>query len=214
MTLPVAVAVAMVALVPQDTVLVLGVHEADLTGDGEVEVLRVVGVGASIDSLAVTFTIESAGETLFAAQLSPLTRTVGFDAGRRRLSRAEHLQRLEDFGAQFFREDRFRTPAEFLDMLNLQLRRHVALIPVVIARDRRRRPVMDSLAALGLAPGQVRLQANRILSASDTTGAGAIWNDIQSHGGLVFQFSPGGDTSLAIGWSEADHQFYRLLECC
>src|SRR5688500_11950377 len=38
-----------------DTVIVLGMVERDLTGDGQPEVLRLTGVGQSTDSLDVTF---------------------------------------------------------------------------------------------------------------------------------------------------------------
>lgn len=59
-----------------DTVLVLGAVERDLTGDSKPEVLRLVAVGQSIDSLEVTFSIEGSGQVLFRARLAPLTRTL------------------------------------------------------------------------------------------------------------------------------------------
>ena len=59
---------------PTDTVLVLGLVERDLTGDGQPEILRLTGVGRTTDSLDVTFVIESSGDTLFRRELEPLTR--------------------------------------------------------------------------------------------------------------------------------------------
>ena len=79
-----------------DTTVVLGLVERDLTGDGEPETLRVVGVGPTIDNLEATFTIESAGKTIYRFKLEPLTRTVGFDAGRQVLSAEQHRARLTD----------------------------------------------------------------------------------------------------------------------
>lgn len=54
-----------------DTTVVLGLVERDLTGDGEPETLRVVGVGATIDNLDASFTIESAGKTIYRFKLTP-----------------------------------------------------------------------------------------------------------------------------------------------
>jgi hypothetical protein len=55
-----------------DTVVTLGVVERDLTGDGVPEVLSLTGVGATIDSLDVTFRIQAAGQTLY-AETWPIT---------------------------------------------------------------------------------------------------------------------------------------------
>src|SRR5688500_3453217 len=98
-----------------DTVVSLGAVARGLTGDGKPEVLRLVGSGPSLDSLAVTFIIESSGKLVFQTALSPLTRTVGFDAARRRLAQAEHQARLTEFAKWFFDEAQFTQPGEFIE---------------------------------------------------------------------------------------------------
>jgi hypothetical protein len=170
-----------------DTTVILGFVERDLTGDGKPETLRVVGVGHTVDSLAVTFSIESSGRAIYRFSLAPLTRTVGFDAGRRTVSADEHRARLKEFGPWFFAEGKFQSPSAFVDSLRVWARGRVAQIPEVIARDRQ---PTDSISAI------------------------LIWQDIQNPGGTIFTFSPGGDAIVAIGWSARAQRFYRLLECC
>ena len=91
--LSLAIFVASMVVLQADTVVVIGMTQRDLTGDGQPEILRLVGVGPSVDSLDVTLSIESAGRTVYRAQLAPITRTVGFDRSRRKLSRAQHRER-------------------------------------------------------------------------------------------------------------------------
>lgn len=170
-----------------DTTVVLGLVERDLTGDGEPETLRVVGVGPTIDNLDATFTIESAGETIYRFKLKPLTRTVGFDSGRRVLSAEQHRARLAEFRQWFFAKEKFQRPAEFVASLRTMSRVAVPEIPDAIARDRQ---------------------------PSDTRDGGEIWAEILKSPVTVFTFSPGGDAIVAIGWSARAGRFYRLLECC
>jgi hypothetical protein len=174
--------------VQSDTSVILGTVQRDLTGDGNSEILRLVGVGPTPDSLHVTFSIESSGRIIYQLALAPLTRTVGFDAGRRRLSTAEHRQRLREFGSWFFDEPKFKQPSAFLRSLYDSAPLHVAEIPAVIARD-------------GGFP-------------SDSSRGAAIWSEIQQRGVPIFEFSPGGDAWFAVAWSERDGRFYRLVECC
>lgn len=44
--------------------------------------------------------------------------------------------------------------------------------------------------------------------------AAAVWAAIKQRGGVVFEYSPGGDRVVAIAWSPKDERFYRLVECC
>jgi hypothetical protein len=179
-----------------DTVIVLGMVERDLTGDGQPEVLRLTGVGQSMDSLDVTFVIESSGDTLYREQLEPLTTVVGFDAGRRKLSPSEHRAQLDEFDDWFLDTAKFMRPEEFVERLRRSAAWHIAEIPDVIARDRRR-------------------QASSLPGARlDSAEAVDVWNEIQSSGVTVFRYSPGGDGTTAIAWSVRDRRFYRLLECC
>ena len=171
-----------------DTVVRLGTMERDLTGDGQPEIMRLIGNGRTIDSLAVTFSIESAGRLIFQMQLAPLSRTVGFDNGRRRLSAAELRTRLNTFGPWFFDSRKFVSPDQFVDGLRRSGPGHVERIPDVIARD-----------------GEYR---------NDLPRAKAVWEEIQKNAVTIFQFSPGGDSVIAIAWSARDQRFYRLLECC
>jgi len=155
---------------------------------------------------------------VFRTALAPLTRTVGFDAGRRETTAAEHRALLDHYGDWFFADDKFKAPAAFVAWLRQSLPPHVALIPDVIDRDRRRPAVVDSLIEAGL----TRLEAERMAqihpgssgALSDTTGAVRVWEEMQRAGVTVFTFSPGGDILTAIAWSERDQRFYRLLECC
>ena len=170
-----------------DTTVGLGIVERDLTGDGQPETLRVVGVGPTIDRLDVTFTIESQGKTIYRFKLMPLTRSVGFDAGRRMRSAAQHRAHLKEFPQWFFAKEKFQRPAEFVASLHWMASARVAEIPDAIARDRQ---------------------------ASERRDGGEIWTEIENSPVTIFTFSPGGDTVVAIGWSARAGRFYRLLECC
>jgi hypothetical protein len=75
--LSLAILLASMVVLPADTVVVIGTTERDLTGDDRPEILRLVGVGRTVDSLDVTLSIESAGRTVYRARLAPITRTVG-----------------------------------------------------------------------------------------------------------------------------------------
>jgi hypothetical protein len=170
-----------------DATVVLGLVGRDLTGDGKPETLRVVGVGPTRDNLEATFTIESEGQTIYRFKLAPLTRSVGYDAGRRMLSAEEHRARLEEFPQWFFAKEKFQRPAAFVDGLRVMSRTAVAEIPDAIARDRH---------------------------PSETRSGDEIWQEILHSRGTIFTFSPGGDAIVAIGWSARAGRFYRLLECC
>ena len=190
MLLSVFAALALVTPVPPDTVVILGRVERDLTGDGRPEVLRLIGVGRTLDSLDVTFSITSAGELLYEESLEPLTRRVGYDAARRSSSVAEHRARLAGFGRWFLGEKNFTSPDGFVDSLRVWGARHIPLIPQVIDRDRTR----------GL--------------PSDVARATSMWEAIRRSSVTVFLYSPGGDAARALAWSEQDHRFYQLWECC
>ena len=170
-----------------DTVVVLASRSVDMTGDGQAEELQVIGVGRSPDSLEVTFSITAGGRTLFSERLRPMTRTIGFDAGRRTLSASEHRKRLDEFEDFFFDPGKFHTPTEFVKMLQESARLHIQRIPEVIARQR---------------------------SAADSMTAAEIWEEIRSRELTVFQYSGGGDGVTAIAWSPSDRTFYHLWQCC
>ena len=168
-----------------DTTVVLGHVERDLTGDGKPEILRVVGVGPSIYDLAVTFTIESAGKTIYRNEMERMTRTVGFDAGRHVISEEQHLIRIKEFGQSFFSEKKFMRPQEYVEYLRAHARRHIADIPNLIDRQ-----------------------------ASDTVPGSVIWEGMLNSPITIFTFSPGGDGIEAIGWHAPAGRFYELLSCC
>ncbi len=198
-----------------DTAVILGVVERDLTGDGRPEVLRLSGVGQSTDSLDVTFVIESSRDTLFRTRLFPLTRILGFDAHPRRLSPVEHRARLDQFGSWFFGDGKFARPAEFVEQMRSQAPRMITDIPYVIARDRRRQLVIDSLRAAGHPSSEAERNAPSLSRVGlDSADAVDAWMRIQSSGITVFTYSPGGDVVTAIAWSARDRRFYRLWECC
>ena len=167
--------------------MALGSVERDLTGDGKPETLRLVGVGPAIDNLDITFTIESDGKTIYRSKMMPLTRSAGFDAGRRTLSLKEFQARLEEFPRWFFGKEKFHRPAEYVEHLRGMSREAAADIPNAIARDRQ---------------------------PAETRDGAEIWNEIFNSPVTIFEFSPGGDTVVAIGWSARAGRFYRLLECC
>jgi hypothetical protein len=215
--LSLAIFVASIVSLQQDTV-VIGMAERDLTGDGQPELLRLVGIGRSIDSLDVTFSIESAGRTVYRAQLAPITRTVGFDRSRRRLSRAQHRKHLAEFGKWFFAAAKFKRPPEFVKSWREQAPGRLAEVPNVIARDRKTSIIVDSLIAPGHSSIEAKRKAQSLArspaSPTDSIRAVATWNEIQDSGVTLFEFSAGGDNVTAIGWSARDRRFYRLLECC
>ena len=178
--------VLVVASLPADTTVRLGAVERDLTGDRIPEVLSLTGRGQTVDSLEVTFAITSSGRTLYERKWR-MTRVVGFDAGRRVLSVAEHRARLREVGGSFFADSKFMSPEAFLSWLGRSARLRIALIPDVISRA---------------------------MASPDSARARVIWESMQSSSITVFQFSPGGDAILTIGWSATDARFYNLLECC
>jgi hypothetical protein len=187
MALITSILVPLIVVFQTGTTVVLGSVSWDLTGDGEPELLRLIGVGPTIDDLAVIFTIESAGKVVYRAELAPLTRVAGFDAGRRIVSLEEHRTRVEEFGRWFFAEEKFQRPSEFLGSLRGSLPRRVAEIPNVVASDG---------------------------PSDDTRDGSVIAQEILESPATIFTFSPGGDTLEAIGWSAQARRFYRLLECC
>lgn len=148
-----------------DTIVTLARTESDLTGDGTPELLLVVGTGPSLDSLARRFTIESAGRVLFEDELMPMTRTIGFDAGKRVLSEDEHRARLDEFQDWFFGDHRFRRFDDFVDELRRSFRvDHMSAVP-----DSVRGRVWDELEAAGVMVFQY---------SSGGDGIGAIaWSD-------------------------------------
>jgi len=169
-----------------DTTVRLGTVERDLTGDGVPETLSLTGRGQTVDSLEVTFTITSSGRTVYERKWL-MTRTEGFDAGRRILSAAEHRTRLRELGRSFFADSKFLSPEGFVSDLRRSARLHIPLIPAVISHE---------------------------MTPSDTTRARMIWDQMQTAGITIFEFSPGGDSIMSIGWSATDERFYNLLECC
>lgn len=168
-----------------DTTVDLGRVRRDLTGDGAPETLSLTGRGKTVDSLEVTFAITSSGRTLYETKWR-MTRVVGFDAGRRTLSAAEHRARLNELSGLFFAAEKFMSPQAFLTKWRAQARGRVAQIPEFIVRD----------------------------GGGDTTRARQAWDEMQAAGITVFEFSTGGDGITPIAWSARDQRFYRLLECC
>ena len=114
-----------------DTTVVLGHAERDLTGDGKTEILRVVGAGPTIYDLGVTFTIESAGKTIYRYDMGRMTRT-----GRRHvMSPSQYRAWIKEYGQSFFGQGKFQRPQEFVEFLSTSARGHIAEIPNVIASD-------------------------------------------------------------------------------
>ena len=176
---------ALTSALQANTTVLLGHAERDVTGDGKPEILRVVGVGPSIYDLGVTFTIESAGTTIFRYDLGRMTRTVGYDAGRHVISEEQHRARIKEFQQSFFDEKKFMRPQEYLDFLRDHAREHIAEIPNLIGRQ-----------------------------ASDTLTGSVIWESMLNSPITIFTFSPGGDSIKAIGWHDPTGRFYELLSCC
>jgi hypothetical protein len=169
---------------PTDTTVTISTVKRDLTGDGVPEVLSLRGTGPTIDSLSVTFTIESSGRTLYSTTW--IQRRADF-GGPRRLSDIEFRARLNEYASEFFEASKFMSPRGFLSWLQASARLHIPLIPDVIAGD---------------------------MTPNDLPRARMIWEEMQGAGITVFEFSPGGDRVMVIGWSATDEHFYNLLECC
>jgi hypothetical protein len=216
--LSLAILIASMVVLHADTVVVIGTAERDLTGDARPEILRLIGVGRSVDSLDVTLSIESAGRTVYRVRLAPMTRTVGFDRSRRKLTRAQYRKHLTEFGKWFFGAGKFKQPPEFVKSWREQAPGRLAEVPIVIARDRKASTTVDSLVALGHSPIEAKRRGQSSVpgpaSPADSIRAVATWNEIQESGVTLFEFSEGGDHVTAIGWSARDQRFYRLVECC
>lgn len=176
------------AFAQSDTTIVLGQVTRDLTGDGRPETLRLVGTGPRFDSLDVTLTITRDLTVIYRRVMTPLTRRIGLDGPTRKRTLAQQRAFLAEYGTWFLDDRKFMTPEGFVDEFQSFAPRHLAAIPGVISRD-------------GGFPG-------------DTARGAALWREMQSRNVTLFAFSPGGDLSLVIGWSEQDGRFYLLKECC
>jgi len=169
---------------PTDTTVTISTVKRDLTGDGVPEVLSLTGTGPTIDSLNVTFTIESLGRRLYSTTWIQKRADFG---GPRRLSDREFRARLNEYASEFFEDSRFMSPEGFVSWLRSSARLHIPLIPDVISHQ---------------------------LTPRDSSRARMIWDQMRTAGITVFQFSLGGDNITVIGWSATDQRFYGLLECC
>lgn len=92
-------------------VVVLDEVARDLTGDGQAEVLRVVGAGPAGGRRSVTLTIESAGKTIFQS-------------------------RLREYAGGVFEAEKFQSPLEFETSLAASAPGRVREIADVIERNR------------------------------------------------------------------------------
>jgi hypothetical protein len=169
--------------VAPDTVITFGTVARDLTGDTIPEVLTLTGRGP-FDDLAVSFTIQTAGQTIYSRTWRLARRR--HDGGPRP-TEAEYRTRVAGYGEWFFADSKFMSPERFVANLRSSARLHIPLIPEVISHA---------------------------MTPRDTTRARVIWNQMQAAGITIFQFSPGGDAIMSIGWSATDRVFYNLLECC
>ena len=180
----VLIAALLVPPFPRDTTIAFGTVTRDLTGDTIPEVLTLTGEGQSIDDLAVSFTIRSSGRTLY-TKTWRLTRA-NYDGGGRP-TETEQRARVSEYGKWFFGDTKFMSPERFLARLRSYARLRVPLIPEVISQQ---------------------------MTRPDSTRARMIWDQMQAAGITIFEFSPGGDAVMSIGWSATDRQFYNLVECC
>jgi len=135
----------------------------------------------------VTFTIESAGKTIYRFDLGRMTRTLGYYHKYRVASPQEHRARLKEFGQFFFDEKKFQRPADFISKWRRQAPGRLAETPTVIERDRH---------------------------PSDKIPGSGIWDEIQNAPVTIFSFSHGLESIEAIGWNERAGRFYRLIGCC
>jgi hypothetical protein len=182
-----ALAFALVGVTASDTTITLAAVNRDVTGDGIPELLTLVGVGPSVDSLNLTFTITAAGQTIYSARLHPISRRT-YERRIQPYLRWTYEAWLKDRGASFFDTRKFATPIQWVAELRRSARHHVDLIPSVIGRDG------------GFARDSIR--------------SAAIWSDIQRAGVTIFSYSPGGDVTSAIAWHPRTNRFYQLIECC
>ncbi len=184
MLIPFLAGALLVAPVSADTTIAFGIVTRDLTGDTTPEVITLTGVGQTIDDLTVSFTIRSSGHTLY-TKTWHLTRA-RYDGGRRPTD-AEHRASLREYGKWFFDDSKFMSPERFVSELRSSARLHIPLIPEVISHQ---------------------------MTPRDSSRARMIWDQMQTAGITIFEFSPGGDLVMSIGWSATDERFYNLLECC
>src|SRR5436309_15937393 len=96
---------------PTDTTVTISTVKRDLTGDGVSEVLSLTGTGRTIDSLNVTFTIESLGRRLYSTTWLQRRAVCG---GRRRLPDIEFRARLDEYDSEFFDASRLMSPERFV----------------------------------------------------------------------------------------------------
>jgi hypothetical protein len=170
----------------RDTTITLGAVSRDLTADGRPEALTLIAKGRSIDSLNVTLTITSGGSVIYSMDMRPMTRR--WYARNWPSSRMTYQAWLKDYAKWFFGAEKFLSPSRFVAHLDSSSKQAVGEIPSTIARDG------DFL--------------------SDTARGARIWSDIQRAGVVIFEFSPGYDAIVPIGWHQASNRFYRLMECC
>lgn len=93
-------------LLAADTTVVLSERSQDLTGDGLLERMRLVGQGDLTDSLFVTLTIESSEDTLYSDTFI-VDRELGFDAGRYVATDEQWADLLGYYESVFFDDSKF-----------------------------------------------------------------------------------------------------------
>ncbi len=152
MLLTLLTTILVIPLATRDTTVTFGVVKRDLTGDSIPEILTLSGTGDTIDSLEVTFTIQSSGRSRYSRTWG-LTRA---SVDRRRISDAELRTRLTEYGRAFFADSKFMSPPRLLAWLQASARLHIPLIPDVIAGEmtpnnlQRARTIWEEMQAAGI----------------------------------------------------------------
>src|SRR5687767_11319764 len=95
-----------------DTTVILATATRDLTADGRPERLTLVGVGPSVDSLNLTFSITSGDTVIYSARLHPVSRRL-YERKVQRYLRVTYEAWLKDIGDSFFETRKFLNPGDF-----------------------------------------------------------------------------------------------------
>ena len=159
----------------------------ELTGNGQLDSLRLFAVGQRPESLTVTFAISERGKTLYTLSW-PSYLYFAYDHPIDSIPRVRLAQRVQKHFDEFFDADAFRMAvpgdsSQAFEILPYQL-----------------------------CPDTAALSVTR--SSCPDTLIRSVWEDILRGRPKSFTFFSGGEIIRTIVWSSRMHRFLEVFACC
>jgi len=196
--------------------------EADLTGDGLPETLRLVASGQGPFDLVVSFSIWSEGQEVYRMSwesggyfryepdlvMSEPGDSVLYAHVRDQLDSFFDSSAFMVVPPSALNADDSRPPFDPPDMDN---------DPVKLISGQLLRPfLMDSLSAAGMDSTSAFRQARSLAyrSGRQHPEAQGIWDMMTAEELLTFRFNAGGEDTRRIAWSRVSRRFFTVRACC